>query len=363
MTIPHSKSLALGLLVLTLLILLVQPPANVEAHANYVESEPAANSVVEDPPKRVTIRFTEPLEPALSGIEVFDSRGGRVDRGDSVVDASDPLAMSVSVGELADGTYTVAWKNVSTVDGHRVRGAFVFSVGEPITGDAAAAVVDQPLFQSMADPVIQWLVLLGALTLVGAVAFHLLVARPALGGSGDGTLVPTLTGSLSRLVIVATAVLLVASVAQLVVQASVVFESSLVGALAGPVWDLLIDTDWGRLWLWRVVLGSASAVAVIVAWRRGDNLALAILGALLGAAALLTISLTSHAAATVNVRTEAILNDVMHLIAVAVWVGGLCGLVLAVRLILKAREGSEATGDTLRSRYENSRWWPVSALR
>ena len=60
---------------------------------------------------------------------MFDSRGDRVDRQDSAVDSSDPLLMSVSVEPLADGTYTVAWKNVSTVDGHRVRGAFVFSVG------------------------------------------------------------------------------------------------------------------------------------------------------------------------------------------------------------------------------------------
>ena len=226
-------------------------PATVEAHANYVESDPAANSVVDESPKRVTIWFTEPLEPALSDIQVFDSRGGRVDRGDSVVDASDPHVMSVSVGDLADGTYTVAWKNVSTVDGHRVRGAFVFSVGEPISGDAAVEVVDQPLFQSMADPVIQWLVLLGALTLVGAVTFHLLVARPALGGYDGAALIPSLIGSLSRLVVIAVGVLLVASVAQLVVQASVVFESSIVGAFGGPVWDTAV----------RYRLGTAVAVA------------------------------------------------------------------------------------------------------
>ena len=43
-------------------------------------------------------------------------------------------------------------------------------------------------------------------------------------------------------------------------------------------------------------------------------------------------------------RTEAILNDFIHLIAVAVWVGGLCGLVLAVRLILTVCDESERRG-------------------
>ena len=344
MTIHHSRFPVPSLLVLALLaliVLLVTEPAAVEAHANYAESDPAANSVVEKPPERVTVRFTEPLEPALSEVQVFDSRGDRVDRQDSAVDRFDPLVMSVSVEELADGTYTVAWKNVSTVDGHRVRGAFVFSVGEPVSADAAAAIADQPLFQSRADPVIRWLVLLGGLTLVGAVTFHLLVARPALSGLDQMALISTLSGSLSRLVIVATGVLLAASVAQLIVQASVVFESSLTGVFDGPVWELLFDTEWGRLWLWRVALGAASASAVIVGWRRGDNLALATLGAVLGAASLLTISLTSHAAATVNVRTEAIVNDFMHLVAVSAWLGGLCGLALAVRLVLKACDGAD----------------------
>ena len=120
-----------------------------------------------------------------------------------------------------------------------------------------------------------------------------------------------------------------------------VFESSLPAVFGGPVWDLLLDTEWGRLWLWRVALGTASGVAAVVAWRRGDSLTLAILSVALGAGALLTISLTSHAAATVNVRSEAILNDFIHLIAVAVWVGGLCGLALAVRLILTVCDNSE----------------------
>ena len=342
MTIHHSK---FAILYSLLLVLFVAAPRTVEAHANYAESDPAANSVVEQSPERVTVRFTEPLEPALSEIQVFDSRGDRVDRLDSAVDSSDPTVMSVSVDELADGTYTVAWKNVSTVDGHRVRGAFVFSVGEPISGDAAAAVASQPLFQSPAEPVIRWLALLGGLTLVGGVTFHLLVSRPVLrvsdGGPDRALPISALTGSLAKLVMTATGVLLAASVAQLIVQASVVFESSIPAVFGGPVWELLFGTEWGRLWLWRVALGTASGVAAVVAWRRGDSLTLAVLSAALGAASLLAISLTSHAAATVNVRTEAILNDFIHLVSVAVWIGGLCGLALAVRLILKTCDGSE----------------------
>ena len=98
------------------------------AHANLDSADPAPDSVLEEAPTRVVIRFTEPLEPSFSEIRVLDSSGARVDNGDSVVDANNPVVMSVSLPPLEDGTYTVGWKNVSTVDGHRVRGSFIFSV-------------------------------------------------------------------------------------------------------------------------------------------------------------------------------------------------------------------------------------------
>ena len=104
------------------------------AHASLVRSDPASNSVLAQPPSRVVIWFTEPLEPAFSQIRVLDAQGRQVDRGDSIVDRTNPNVMSVSLEPLDNGTYTVAWSNVSTVDGHRVRGSFVFSVGEPISG-------------------------------------------------------------------------------------------------------------------------------------------------------------------------------------------------------------------------------------
>ena len=154
-----------------LLILLVLASESAEAHANLVESDPAVNSVLPDSPERVTIRFTEPLEPALSEIRVLDAQGRRVDSGDSAVDPNDPHLMSVSVEPLENGTYTVAWKNVSTVDGHRVRGAFVFWVGEPISPAAPPSGLDQPILQSPAEPVARWIILLDILSIVGGMSF------------------------------------------------------------------------------------------------------------------------------------------------------------------------------------------------
>ena len=142
----------MGLVVLAVVVVSLfgghaTPPGEAYAHANLARSAPAPNSTLDSPPNQVVVWFTEPVEPKFSEIQILAVAGARVDRDDSVVDRNDPTAVSVTLEPLPDGTYTVAWTNVSTVDGHRVRGSFVFSVGEPISG-APVDVPNQPLVQS-----------------------------------------------------------------------------------------------------------------------------------------------------------------------------------------------------------------------
>ena len=151
-------------------------PGNASAHANLASAEPSPNSELEEAPARIIIWFTEPIEPSLSSIRVLDAAGKQVDEGNSVVDDLNPLVMSVGLGDVPDGTYTVAWKNVSTVDGHRVRGSFIFAVGQPLSG-TPAEVVEQPLLQSPFAPFLRWLMFLGALTMVGGMVLESLVSR------------------------------------------------------------------------------------------------------------------------------------------------------------------------------------------
>ena len=148
------------LLVLAVAVWLLPPGGEAEAHANLARANPSPNSVLEEPPARAAIWFTEPIEPSLSEVRVLDSRGARVDDANVLADRNDPTAISVGLVPLPDGAYTVAWKNVSTVDGHRVRGSFLFSIGQPISG-APVEAPDEPLLQSPAEPVFRWLILTG----------------------------------------------------------------------------------------------------------------------------------------------------------------------------------------------------------
>ena len=328
-----------------------QSAEEVYAHANLARSAPAPNSTLDGPPNQVVVWFTEPVEPDFSEIQVLDAQGDRVDRDDSIVDRNDPTAVSVTLGPLPNGTYTVAWKNVSTVDGHRVRGSFVFSVGEPISG-APVDVPNQPLVQSPWEPVFRWLILLTSLSIVGGLAFELMVWRPVLSGSDVR---PALLGQRRRmgsrslkLILLAVALCLAGSVGQLVVQTQAVHDISLAEALGGPMATTLSDTYWGGLWLWRVgLLGAVALVAAVALLvgrsddtdsgdRRRPYLLTAALA--IGAGMLLVQSMGSHGAATVGIETPALFSDYLHLLAAAFWVGGLVHFALCAPLMASGLE-------------------------
>ncbi|MBQ10866.1 MAG: hypothetical protein CMJ45_04885 [Planctomyces sp.] len=144
------------------------------------------------------------------------------------------------------------------------------------------------------------------------------------------------------------ALLLLASCAQLLLQASVVHDISMVEAMGAPAGSILVDTEWGRLWLWRVGLLSVMAVLLGLAYAvreegpapvdsiRSLRPTLWTLVVAAGAGILLTLSLVSHGAATTEVRSAAIFSDYLHLLAAALWVGGLFRLVMGFPLALSA---------------------------
>lgn len=93
------------------------------AHAAYESSDPANGESVSSPPSRVTAEFTEPVI-SQSYLSVYDPCGEQVDNGDSLV-AADRITVTMSADK--QGTYTVTFDVVSSVDGHPTNGKFTFS--------------------------------------------------------------------------------------------------------------------------------------------------------------------------------------------------------------------------------------------
>lgn len=97
------------------------------AHAYPTHQTPPAGASVAASQRDVVIDFDDRLEPAFSSIAVTDSRGKSITAGKALVDAANKKRMSVALGELTRGVYTVAWVAVSA-DGHRTQGRYSFTV-------------------------------------------------------------------------------------------------------------------------------------------------------------------------------------------------------------------------------------------
>ncbi|MFE1769964.1 copper resistance protein CopC [Streptomyces sp. NPDC059008] len=180
--LPPRRSAALRLLIVAVALAgaLFGAAAPASAHAALTGSTPAQGSVVDRAPEQVTLTFSEGVAMGDDSIRVLDPQGKRVDRGKlrnlcsgSVVKYGTGLPPG-----LRDGTYTVAWQAVSA-DSHPVSGAFTFSVGAP--SKSAAALPQQEVGGGLVGAlygIARYLAYAGFVLLVGGAAF-VVACRPA----------------------------------------------------------------------------------------------------------------------------------------------------------------------------------------
>jgi methionine-rich copper-binding protein CopC len=113
------------LIVLALLI-----PTQAWTHAVLVKSSPARRAMLSKAPARVQLWFNERLEAQFSMLAVWDAAGRQVDTQDIQVGPDDQKRLSVGLGDVAPGPYTVKFR-VLSVDGHILESEFPFTVRGP----------------------------------------------------------------------------------------------------------------------------------------------------------------------------------------------------------------------------------------
>lgn len=331
------------------------------AHATLIGTVPAADGVIDAVPEVVELRFDEPVETVEGAVQVFGPGGERVDTASvEATDGGATLRAPVEAGTDAEGTYTVSWR-VTSADSHTLSGSFVFHNG---TETGAVALDDgSDTATDVVGGIGRWLGLTGTLAAVGFVVVGRLrptspappvpEGGPAVpDGAGAGGSTATLAPARAevaagesrrgdatsvRLASLAAGAALIGAVGALVALVAAVAESAgrSLGDAVSLVPDLAPDTRTGQLALARVGLGLAAAGAAAVAARRrrGTIPALA-----LAAAALVTWSLAGHAW-TAPQRWVAVVSDLAHLGAVAVWIGGLLALLVALPLVAAGERG------------------------
>jgi len=97
------------------------------AHAFPDHAEPRVGAVITISPTIVRIWFDGILEPRFSTLQVRNTSGQQVDRGDGHVDESDQTLLEVNLPALSPGTYRVFWSVVAR-DGHRTQGDYTFTL-------------------------------------------------------------------------------------------------------------------------------------------------------------------------------------------------------------------------------------------
>lgn len=306
----------LVLLGTVLVLLLLGSAAPASAHAALRGSDPGDGSVVKSAPRHLTLTFTESVGLLDDSFRVYGPDNRRVHLGEPQhADGASDTARAELPGGLADGTYTVAWRVVSA-DSHPVSGAFTFSVGKPSpTAPAAPADhAEHPVTKSLYDTG-RHLAYIAAALLIGTAAFAALCRPP----DTAPLRLPLLTGWWT---------LLTATAALLVLRAPYENGTSPATALDPSAFTDTLTGRPGTALLIRLALLLAVAALVPLLRRRAPRTRLAA-GAALSLALALTWAAAEHASAGIQVPL-AMTSSVLHLLAMACWLGGLTALLLTL---------------------------------
>jgi len=295
-------------------------PRDAFAHAAVVGASPEPGTRTEVAPSEVALNFTEPLNRRLTSVKLISIASGKQVAASMRTAGTSRLLLRPEQA-LGTGAYRVDWHTVSTEDGHALEGSFSFGVRAAAAG-GEHAVEQSPLARG------GWLrVLLRALLYIAALLFVAALVLPWLVRRAPSWLAPVALGESDvvsaarrREHAVAEGVGWLAAAAA--VGMTLAEAADAAGSLAPPgLRDYLLSNQAGAA---RVAVVVFLAVAAVL-WPRRPRL-----GAVLGVLALGAIAASGHASSA-SPRVPSVLNDWLHLVSAAAWLGGigLLGLVWA----------------------------------
>ncbi|MEV5272018.1 copper resistance CopC/CopD family protein [Streptomyces werraensis] len=300
----------------TLLVLLLAGAAPAGAHAALRASDPEDGSVVRTAPTHITLTFTESVGLLEDSFRIYgpDNRRVHMEEPEHAAGAAD-TARAALPRDLDEGTYTVAWRVVSA-DSHPVSGAFTFSVGKPSPTPPAAPQdhAEHPVTKSLYDTG-RYLAYIAAALLIGTGAFAALCRPPD-------------TGPLRAPLLFGWWTLLVTTAGLLVLRAPYEKGTSPSTALDVSTFPDTLSGRPGMALLARVLLLLTAALLLPVLRRRTPRTRVTA-GGILSVSLALTWASAEHASAGIQVPV-AMTSSVLHLLAMAAWLGGLTALLLTL---------------------------------
>ncbi|KOX00825.1 membrane protein [Streptomyces sp. NRRL B-1140] len=298
------------------------------AHAAVTGSDPAQGAVVDKAPARISLTFSEQVALSGDSLRVLDPEGKRVDTAKPANVSGTTYAVPLHSG-LPDGTYTVAYQVVSA-DSHPVAGAWTFSIGAPSKTSVSVS------GQSTDDGVVGWLYgfgryvsYAGFIVMAGGAAFVLACWRR---GSG--------VRPVQRYVVSGWVALTAATLALLLLRGSFTGSGKIADVFDLSLLGQVLQTKTGAALVSRLLLLAAAALFIAVLFgaydkredaqeKRDLTFGLAIGGVVVAAGLAASWAMSEHASVGLQAGI-AMPVDVLHLLAVAAWLGGLGALLVAL---------------------------------
>ncbi|MEU9096656.1 copper resistance protein CopC [Streptomyces sp. NPDC048361] len=304
------------------------------AHAALTGSDPKDGAVVATAPAQVTLTFSEGVALDANSIRVLDPTGKRSDTAELINLCSGNIVkygVRLRTG-IPNGTYTVAWQAISA-DSHPVSGAFTFSIGAPSA--TAAVLPSQEVGGGLVGAlygIARYAAYAGFVLLTGGAAFVLACWRRGAGVS-----------AVQRVVVGGWLTMTVATLAMLLLRTPYTGSGKLSDAFDLNGLRAVLQTKPGAALISRLLLLGAAALFVSVLFgayaRRDDEhekaekqdltFGLALGGTVVAAGLAATWALAEHASTGLQPGI-AMPVDVLHLLAVAAWLGGLTTLLVVL---------------------------------
>jgi copper transport protein len=336
-------------------LLALAVPASALAHAQLEGTVPERGAVVKHEPPAVIFRFDQPVEGNFGAVRVYDANGSRVDEGDAFHPNGEGPRIGVHLKpSLPDGSYTATYRVVSA-DGHIVSSGFVFSIGKAgkaprqtvaeLTAGSGSGMVTEAVFG-----VARGLQYAAIALAVGGLAFLLLAWLPGLARVSEGEWERAGRAFARRLravLLVAAALGALSAATGIVMEGAEAAGVSGFAALKETIVRETLETNFGTIWGLTVLAWALFALLVGAVLhspageRRIGLLRTALLSAPL-AFVVLEPALAGHGSTQSPVALLFPAN-VIHVAAMAVWLGGLAALIFVAPRATRELEPSERT--------------------
>lgn len=338
--VPPIRRIA-GWGILVMLVVGCLAPRSASAHAELIETEPASGAHLNAAPGSVTLTFNESVQIVDGGMQLFGDDGASTLLEPTSRDAVVTIPLPP---DLDDGNWLVTWRVISA-DGHPISGVVQFSVGAATGADLSAEVAPSSHRDvETATGIVQGIAYLAILLGTGFLLVGQWIGEPQRRADA---IVLAIAGPLA--ILAQLALIPLAFVRQT--------ARPLSDAVQGHSWNLGTDNPQAVAW-YLTLIGFAVLVPVLGLPRLPGRFV-----ALGGALVVMESAPVVGHTRSVDPRWLMVSSDLLHVLAAAMWSGGLLAVVLTIRRAYRGRSaGSASMAADIVSRFSTVAAWIVALV-